>query len=87
MYNLEQAPRAWYERLSKFFIEKGFRREKVVTTLFIKEKGKEILIVQVYMDDIIFGSTNPLLCKEFFRLMQGEFNMSMIGELTYFLGL
>ena len=73
--------------MSKFLIEKGFRRGKVDTTLFIKEKGKEILLVQVYVDDIIFSSTNPILCQDFSKLMQGEFEMSMIGELTYFLTL
>ena len=66
LHRLKQVPRVWYERLSKFFIKKGFRRGKVDTTLFIKEKGKEILLVQVYVDDIIFGSTNPNLCQKKF---------------------
>ena len=78
LYELKQAPRAWYEQLSKFFIEKVFCKSKVDTTLFIKEKGKEILLVQVYVDDILN------LCQE---LMQGEFEMLIMGELTYFLGL
>ena len=73
--------------MSKFLIEKGFRRGKVDTTLFIKEKGKEILLVQVYVDDIIFSSTNLNLCQDFSKLMQCEFKMSIIGELTYFLRL
>ena len=58
LYGLKQAPRAWYERLSKFLLEKGFSRGKVDTTLFIKRQGKHSILVQVYVDDIIFGSTN-----------------------------
>ena len=87
LYGLKQAPRAWYERLSKFLIEKGFSRGNVDTTLFIKHKAQDILLVQIYVDDIIFGATNESLCKEFAKLMQGEFEMSMMGELNYFLGL
>ncbi|XP_020978111.1 uncharacterized protein LOC110271503 [Arachis ipaensis] len=87
VYGLKQAPRAWYERLSKFLIEKGFRRGKVDTTLFIMIENKNILLVQVYVDDIIFGSTNESFCKFFSNLMQSEFEMSMMGELNFFLGL
>ena len=57
------------------------------TTLFIKRKSHDILLVQIYVDDIIFGSTNELLCKEFSHDMQSEFEMSMMGELNFFLGL
>ena len=64
LYGLKQAPRAWYERLSKFLLEKGFSRGKVDTTLFIKRKLNDIFLVQIYVDDIIFGSTNDSLCKE-----------------------
>ena len=56
------------------------------TTLFIKNTDTDMIIVQIYVDDIIFGATNPNLCKEFEHLMQGEFEMSMVGELRYFLG-
>ena len=87
LYGLKQAPRAWYERLSKFLIDKGFKRGKVDTTLFIKSKDKDLLLVQIYVDDIIFGSSNPSLCEEFASLMQNEFEMSLMGELNYFLGL
>ncbi|KAK2435258.1 hypothetical protein QL285_020332 [Trifolium repens] len=87
LYGLKQAPRAWYDRLSKFLIKNGYSRGKVDTTLFIKRKGKDVLLVQIYVDDIIFGSTNPSLVKSFSSLMQGEFEMSMMGELTYFLGI
>jgi len=84
---LKQVLRAWYERLSKFLFEKGFSRGNVDNTLFSKRKGKDILLVQVYVDDIIFGSTNDIMCREFSKLMQGEFEMSLMGELTFFLGL
>ncbi|KAK8548035.1 hypothetical protein V6N12_060962 [Hibiscus sabdariffa] len=87
LYGLNQAPKAWYERLCTFLVEKGFNKEKVDTTLFTKKKGKDILVVQIYVDDIIFGSTNELLCQEFAKLMQGEFEMSMMRELSFFLGL
>ncbi|KAK8624782.1 hypothetical protein V6N13_089668 [Hibiscus sabdariffa] len=87
LYGLKQAPRAWYERLSTFLVEKGFSKGKVDTTLFIKNDGKDILVVQIYVDDIIFGSTNELLCQDFAKWIQGEFEMSMMGELSFFLGL
>ena len=87
MYGLKQAPRAWYERLSKFLLENSFNRGKIDTTLFIKTKGKDMLLVQIYVDDIIFGATNESLCQEFSRVIQGKFEMSMMGELNYFLGL
>ena len=58
LYDLKQASRAWYKRLSKFLIEKGFAKGKVDTTLFIKHKCQNILLVQIYVNDIIFGDTN-----------------------------
>ena len=87
MYGLKQAPRAWYERLSNFLLEKGFSKGKVDTTLFFKRTNHDLLIVQIYVDDIIFGATNPCLCEEFSKLMQREFEMSMMGELKFFLRL
>ena len=87
LYGLKQAPRAWYERLSNFLLKNDFTRGSVDTTLFIKRKDNEMLVVQIYVDDIIFGATNECLCQEFSKLMQGEFEMSMMGELTFFLGL
>jgi hypothetical protein len=86
LYGLKQAPRAWYERLRDFLIEKGFKIGTVDTTIFTKKHNGDIFICQVYVDDIIFGSTNDYQCKEFDELMSKEFEMSMIGELTYFLG-
>ena len=87
MYGLKQAPRAWYERLRNFLLEKGFSKGKVDTTLFIKKSNHNLLIVQIYVDDIIFGANNHCLCEEFSKLMQGEFEMSIMGELKFFLGL
>ena len=87
LYGLKQAPRAWYERLSKFLISSGFKMCKIDTTLFIKLRENDILIVQIYVDDIIFGATNVSLCEEFAKSMHSEFEMSMMGELNFFLGL
>ncbi|GJV03058.1 putative ribonuclease H-like domain-containing protein [Tanacetum coccineum] len=82
-----QAPRAWYETLSTYLIENGFRRGIIDKTLFIKNDKGDILLVQVYVDDIIFGSTKKSLCDEFEGLMHTRFQMSSMGELTFFLGL
>jgi hypothetical protein len=60
---------------------------KVDTTLFTKKIGKDLFVLQIYVDDIIFGSTNQDFCEEFRKMMANEFEMSMIGELSYFLGL
>jgi len=68
-------------------IKNDFKRGQVDTTLFRRTLEKDILVVQIYVDDIIFGSTNATLCKEFSKLMQDEFEMSMIGELKFFLGI
>ncbi|KAI3801965.1 hypothetical protein L1987_30085 [Smallanthus sonchifolius] len=87
LYGLHQAPRAWYETLSTHLLKNGFRRGVIDCTLFIREKGGELLMVQVYVDDIIFGSTNDVLCKEFERVMQDKFEMSSMGEMKFFLGL
>ncbi|KAH9668295.1 hypothetical protein KPL70_021361 [Citrus sinensis] len=87
LYGLKQAPRAWYDRLKNFLLDNDFSMGKADTTLFVKHKNHDILIVQIYVDDIIFGSTNELLCKDFSSCMSQEFEMSMMGELKYFLGL
>ena len=86
LYGPKQAPRAWYERLRDFLIEKGFTIGKVDTILFTKKLDGEIFICQVYVDDIIFGLTNEDYRKEFGELMSMEFEISMIEELTFFLG-
>jgi len=87
LYGLKQAPRALYDRLSNFLIKNDFKRGQVDTTLFKRTLEKDILVVQIYVDDIIFGSTNASICKEFSKLMQDEFEMSMMGELKFFLGI
>ena len=69
LYDLKQAPRAWYERLSFFLLKNGFKRGKVDTTLFIMHKKADFFIVHVYVGDIIFGATNQNLCKSFSKLM------------------
>ena len=87
LYSLKQTPRAWYERLSTFLILNDFVIGKVDTTLFTKHVYSDILINQIYIDDIIFESTNEKLCKDFESCMKNEFEMSIMGELNYFLGL
>nr|GEU91550.1 putative ribonuclease H-like domain-containing protein [Tanacetum cinerariifolium] len=87
LYGLHQAPRAWYETLANYLLENSFQREKIDQTLFIKKQKGDILLVQVYVDDIIVGSTNKELCKAFEKLMKDKFQMSSMGELTFFLGL
>nr|GEY31192.1 copia protein [Tanacetum cinerariifolium] len=87
LYGLHQDPRAWYETLANFLLENGFQRGKIDQTLFIKRQKGDILLVQIYVDDIIFGATNKDLCKYFEKLMKDKFQMSSMGELTFFLGL
>ncbi|GKB27319.1 putative ribonuclease H-like domain-containing protein [Tanacetum coccineum] len=87
LYGLHQAPRAWYETLSTYLLDNEFQRGKIDKTLFIKRYKGNILLVQVYVDDIIFGSTKKELCNAFEKLMHEKFQMSSMGELTFFLGL
>ncbi|GJX86150.1 putative ribonuclease H-like domain-containing protein [Tanacetum coccineum] len=87
LYGLHQAPRAWYETLANYLLGNGFKRGKIDQTLFIKKQKGDILLVQVYVDDIIFGSTNKELCTGFEKLMKDKVQMSSMGELTFFLGL
>nr|GEW81737.1 putative ribonuclease H-like domain-containing protein [Tanacetum cinerariifolium] len=87
MYVLHQATRAWYGTLSKYLLDNGFQRGTIDQTLFIRKHKGEFFLVQVYVDDIIFGSSNPQLCREFEALMHDKFQMSAVGELTFFLGL
>ncbi|GJZ03502.1 putative ribonuclease H-like domain-containing protein [Tanacetum coccineum] len=87
LYGLHQAPRAWYATLSTFLLKNGYRRGTIDKTLFIKKDKNDIMLVQVYVDDIIFGSTKRSWCDEFEALMKSRFQMSSMGELTFFLGL
>nr|GEW48915.1 putative ribonuclease H-like domain-containing protein [Tanacetum cinerariifolium] len=87
LYGLHQAPRAWYGTLTNYLLENGFQRGKIDQTMFIKRQKSDLLLVQIYVDDIIFGYTNKDLCKAFEKLMKDKFQMSSMGELTFFLGL
>jgi hypothetical protein len=86
LYGLKQVPRAWYECLRDFLITNGFKVGKVDPTLFTKTLDNDLFVCQIYVDDIIFGSTNESTCEEFSRIMTKKFEMSMMGELKYFLG-
>jgi hypothetical protein len=87
LYGLKQAPRTWYGRLRGFLFERGFEMGKVDKTLFLLRQDRDILIVQVYVDDIVFGGSSNYLVERFADDMSMEFEMSMMGELQFFLGL
>ncbi|GKB57317.1 retrovirus-related pol polyprotein from transposon TNT 1-94 [Tanacetum coccineum] len=87
LYGLKQAPKAWYDRLKAFLIKHEYKIGMVDNTLFTKKKSSNLIIVQIYVDDIIFGSTCQDMCDEFAKIMHDEFEMSMMGELNFFLGL
>nr|GEW18601.1 copia protein [Tanacetum cinerariifolium] len=85
LYGLKQAPRAWYDILSKFLIDSEFQKGSINTTLFVKKKGEHIMLIQIYVDAIIFDSTNPKYYTKFSKLMEKRFEMSMMGEMNFFL--
>ncbi|GKC72386.1 retrovirus-related pol polyprotein from transposon TNT 1-94 [Tanacetum coccineum] len=87
LYRLKQAPRAWYDELLNFMMSKGFTKGTIGPTLFTIRYREDILLVQIYVDDIIFGSTNPKFSKRFEKLMHSRFEMSLMGEMKFFLGL
>ncbi|GJZ86559.1 retrovirus-related pol polyprotein from transposon TNT 1-94 [Tanacetum coccineum] len=87
LYGLKQAPRAWYDMLSSFLISQDFSKGSVDPTLFIRRDGKELLLVQIYVDDIIFVASTPELCDLFSKIMCSKFKMSMMGKISFFLGL
>ncbi|GJZ56453.1 retrovirus-related pol polyprotein from transposon TNT 1-94 [Tanacetum coccineum] len=84
LYGLKQAPRAWYDLLSSFLLSQGFSKGTVDPTLFIRREGKDILLVQIYVDDIIFASTTTELCDKFSEIMCSKFKMSMMGKISFF---
>ncbi|KAM0916349.1 hypothetical protein ACQ4PT_010232 [Festuca glaucescens] len=86
LYGLKQAPRAWYEHLKELLLDRGFQLGLIDPTLFTKRVDGELFICQIYVDDIIFGSTNKAFNKEFSKLMTDKFEMSMMGEMRFFLG-
>ncbi|GJU21024.1 retrovirus-related pol polyprotein from transposon TNT 1-94 [Tanacetum coccineum] len=82
LYGLKQAPKAWYDRLKAFLIKHDYSMGMVDNTLFTKKKDSNLIIVQIYVDDIIFGSTCQEMCDDFAKIMHDEFEMSMMGELN-----
>jgi hypothetical protein len=87
LYGLKQAPRAWYARLRTFLLKHGYVMGSVDKTLFTLTYGTNFLLVQIYMDDIIFGGSSHTLVSRFQEMMESEFQMSMMGELTFILGI
>ena len=87
LYGLKQAPRAWYDRLTNYLLDRGFKRGYADRTLFVKNDEDYLLVAQAYVDDIVFGATIDARAIEFFEEMKKEFEMSMVGELTFFLSL
>eukprot|EP00253_Pinus_taeda_P025727 PITA_25727 len=87
LYGLKQAPRAWYYHLDKYLHQQGFSKGSVDSNLYIKIDNDKLLILVVYVDDIIFGSNEEAMSQNFSLVMQKEFEMSLLGELIYFLGL
>ncbi|GKC12988.1 putative ribonuclease H-like domain-containing protein [Tanacetum coccineum] len=87
LYGLRQAPRAWYDILSRFLMDNKFSKGAVDPTLFTRNTGKYILLVQIYVDDIIFASTDPKACDIFSNEMSSKFQMLMMGQMSFFLGL
>ncbi|GKD47735.1 retrovirus-related pol polyprotein from transposon TNT 1-94 [Tanacetum coccineum] len=87
LYGLKQAPKAWYDRLKAFLIKHEYNMGMVDNTLFTKKKSSNLIIVQIYADDIIFDSTCQEMCDDFAKIMHDEFDMSMMGELNFFFGL
>ena len=86
LYGLKQVPRAWYECLKNFLLKNGFEIGKADSTLFTHKFDNDLFVWQIYVDDIIFGSTNKAFCEDFSRIMTNRFEVSMMGELKFFLG-
>lgn len=87
LYGLKQAPRSWYQRLTDFLLEINFLRGEAHRTLFVKRTKGHVIIMHIYVDDIVFGSSCDSLLKSFDDAMSATFEMSMVGDLNYFLGL
>jgi hypothetical protein len=87
LYGLKQAPRAWYSRLDKYLQQARFRKGSADNNLYIKVSQGNILLIEVYVDDIIFGSDDDRLSHKFAKDMHNEFEMSLLGKLSFFLGL
>lgn len=87
LHGLKQAPKFWYDRLIEFMINNGYNRGGTYKTLFVKNDGGKLMIAQIYVDDIIFSGMSDKMVEHFVQQMQYEFEMSLVGELTYFLGI
>jgi len=87
LYGLKKAPRAWYSRLDKYLQQQGFKRGTTDNNMYIKINNVEMLIIVVYVDDIIFGSNAHKMSQKFAEEMQKKIEMSVLGELSFFLGL
>ena len=87
VYEMKQAPRAWYDRLTNYLLDRGFQRGYIDRTLFVKKDENHLLVAQVYVDDIVFRATVDARALKFFKEMKKEFEICMVGELTFFLGL
>ncbi|KAI3762304.1 hypothetical protein L1987_52729 [Smallanthus sonchifolius] len=87
LYGLHQAPRDWYATPTDHLLAHGYTRGAIDQTLFVRKVDKDLILVQIYVDDIIFGSTNEEQCTEFRKVMEKKFEMSALGEMTFFLGL
>ena len=87
LYGLKQTLRAWYERLSDYLIKKGYSRGRSNRTFFIKQSNNDVIMTQIYVDDIVFDATSHWMVDHLVEHMSSEFEMSLVGELTYFLGL
>jgi hypothetical protein len=87
LYVLKQAPQTWYARLKMFLLEHRYVMGSVDKTLFTLKHVNDFLLVQIYVDDIIFGGSSHYVVSSFQEMMENEFQMSMMGELTFFLGI
>nr|GEU35923.1 uncharacterized mitochondrial protein AtMg00810-like [Tanacetum cinerariifolium] len=87
LYDLKKAPRARYDMLSSFLISQDFSKGSVDPTMFIRRNSNDLLLVQIYVDDIIFAASTPELCDLFAKIMCSKFKMSMMGKISFFLGL
>ena len=87
LYGLKQAPRAWYERFTQFLVDQGYKKWGTDKTLFVKDDNGRLMIAQIYVDDIVFAGMSNKMVQHFIQQMQSKFEMSLVGELTYFLGL
>jgi hypothetical protein len=85
LYGLKHSPRAWYFRLDEYLQQARFRKASADNNLYIKVTKGNILLIEVYVDDIIFGSGDDRLSHKFAKEMQNKFEMSLLGELSFFL--